>query len=93
MGAAMKYTFYPILMLITLLSTALSGQQPAGLSIETPEGPKPWTSLSFNQSDDKFQFVIVTDRTGGLRPGVFPDAVRKVNFAATRICDECWGFD
>lgn len=39
----------------------------------------PWTNLDLNSSDDKFQFVIVTDRTGGHRPGVFENAVDKIN--------------
>lgn len=38
---------------------------------------KPWTSLDVN--DDNFQFVVVTDRTGGLRPGVFETGVAKIN--------------
>ena len=39
----------------------------------------PWTHLEINDDPDNFQFAIVTDRTGGHRPGVFPDAVRKLN--------------
>lgn len=38
---------------------------------------KPWTSLQAN--DDNFQFVVVTDRTGGHRPGVFETGVAKIN--------------
>jgi hypothetical protein len=57
----------------------LPGQQPAELIIDVPAGPKPWSSLDFNTSPDQFQFVIVSDRTGGLRPGVFPEAMRKIN--------------
>ncbi len=39
----------------------------------------PWTQLDFNNDPDHFQFAIVTDRTGGYRPGVFEDAVIKLN--------------
>ena len=39
----------------------------------------PWTHLKFNNNPEDFQFAIVTDRTGGLRPGVFSDAVDKLN--------------
>jgi len=40
----------------------------------------PWTNLDFNvPADDGFQFAIVTDRTGGHRPGVFAKAVGKIN--------------
>ena len=38
---------------------------------------KPWTSLEAN--NDNFQFVVVTDRTGGHRPGIFPKGVSKIN--------------
>lgn len=38
---------------------------------------KPWTSLEVN--DDNFQFVVVTDRTGGNRPGIFETGVAKIN--------------
>jgi predicted phosphodiesterase len=40
---------------------------------------KPWTHLDFNDDPDHFQFVVVSDRTGGVRPGVFEDATRKIN--------------
>lgn len=39
----------------------------------------PWTHLEMNNDPRNFQFAIVTDRTGGHRPGVFPDAVAKLN--------------
>lgn len=41
---------------------------------------KPWTHLEFQNDPDNFQFAIVTDRTGGIRPGVFEDAVKKLNW-------------
>ena len=40
---------------------------------------KPWTKREFLNQPNNFQFAIVTDRTGGMRPGVFPRAVKKVN--------------
>lgn len=40
---------------------------------------KPWTDKAFRNDPKEFQFAIVTDRTGGMRPGVFPRAVTKVN--------------
>jgi 3',5'-cyclic AMP phosphodiesterase CpdA len=45
----------------------------------TVESRNPWTSLNLNNKNRDFQFVIVTDRTGGHRPGVFGQAVKKVN--------------
>ena len=43
------------------------------------EEANPWTHLDLANDPDAFQFAIVADRTGGRRPGVFPDAVRKLN--------------
>ena len=39
----------------------------------------PWTNLDLNNDPANFQFAIVTDRTGGHRPGVFPEGVAKLN--------------
>lgn len=52
---------------------------PASLPIQAASQPAPWTHLDFNNDPDDFQFAIVADRTGNLRPGVFEDAVRKLN--------------
>ena len=41
---------------------------------------KPWTHLNFANDPSQFQFAIVTDRTGGPRPGIFEDAVKKLNW-------------
>jgi hypothetical protein len=38
----------------------------------------PWTSLDFQNDPDNFQFAIVTDRTGGHRPGVFETGISKL---------------
>jgi len=37
----------------------------------------PWTHLEFANDPENFQFLIVSDRTGGHREGVFPEALRK----------------
>ena len=39
----------------------------------------PWTHLDFYNDPHHFQFAIVSDRTGGNRPGIFDDAVGKLN--------------
>ncbi len=39
----------------------------------------PWTNLKINRHDNQFQFVIVSDRTGGHRSGVFSRAVHQIN--------------
>ncbi len=73
----MKYTLVSLLAL--LASLTLAAQEGSSLVIETPEGARPWTSLELNNEARNFQFAIVTDRTGGHRPGVFMDGVRKLN--------------
>ena len=40
----------------------------------TPTEAAPWTSLSANDDPDDFHFVVVSDRTGEHRAGVFRDA-------------------
>src|SRR5438105_4884167 len=57
-----------------------STAQPASrtqVQVDTPQ--KPWSRLAFNNNPDHFQFVVVSDRTGGARPGVFEDGIRKIN--------------
>jgi 3',5'-cyclic AMP phosphodiesterase CpdA len=46
---------------------------------DTTGGISPWTNLGFYADPDNFQFAIVTDRTGGRRPGVFAEAVDRLN--------------
>lgn len=42
-------------------------------------GKRPWTDKAFKNRAEDFQFVIMSDRTGGMRRGVFADAADKVN--------------
>ncbi len=56
------------------------GSGPADRIItDTSDAVHPWNQLRVNDPPGNFQFAIVTDRTGGHRPGVFEDAVRKLN--------------
>lgn len=47
--------------------------------LKSVEGPKPWTDKPVLNDPQRFQIAIMTDRTGGHRPGVWMDAVRKLN--------------
>ncbi len=58
---------------------AACNNSPKGFKTDVKTEKKPWTNLSFNNNPDNFQFAIVSDRNGGCRPGVFEDAVRKLN--------------
>jgi predicted phosphodiesterase len=50
----------------------------SGLKIDVEE-KNPWTHLGLQNRPENFQFAIVTDRTGGPRPGIFESAVDKLN--------------
>jgi len=50
-----------------------------GIHTDTSGEVHPWNHLRVNNPPGNFQFSIVTDRTGGHRPGVFEDAVGKLN--------------
>src|SRR5262249_15035676 len=43
------------------------------------EARNPWTNLNVNNHAGDFQFVIVSDRTGGHREKVFSKAVEQIN--------------
>ncbi len=49
------------------------------LKIQTSGSANQWTHLNLYNDPDNFRFAIVADRTGGNRPGVFADAVYKLN--------------
>ena len=70
---------FPTLAVAVALLLAGCGPSPARIDVQTPEGAVPWTSLEPNDAQDEFHFVIVSDRTGGARPGVFAAAMPKVN--------------
>ncbi len=53
------------------------GQDRPRIIVDIPSNQKPFTGTDLNR--DNFQFAIVTDRTGGHRPGVFMEGVRKLN--------------
>jgi Calcineurin-like phosphoesterase len=43
------------------------------------ENRNPWTHLRLNNDPQEFQFVIVSDRTGGHREKIFSKAVEQIN--------------
>ena len=51
----------------------------ASIPDHADNGKKPWTSLETLDSDNRFHFAIVTDRTGGERLNVFGPAMETVN--------------
>ena len=63
---------------VTLLASP-SAAQNARFAADVDTVRTPWTHLKFNDDPENFQFVIVTDRTGNHRPGVFLQVVDRVN--------------
>ena len=53
--------------------------QEAQRTLPRLSGPKPWTDRTLYSDPRHFQFVIVSDRTGGHRDGVFQAALSKIN--------------
>lgn len=47
--------------------------------VDDLEEAKPWSHEKFYNDPEAFQFAIVSDRTGGHRPGIFGKAVGKLN--------------
>jgi hypothetical protein len=43
------------------------------------EEHNPWTNLDINNRPGTFRFAVVSDRTGGHRPGIFSRSVRMIN--------------
>jgi predicted phosphodiesterase len=50
-----------------------------GLVLPEFNGPHPWSDKPVLDDPARFQIAIMTDRTGGHRPGVWMEAVRSVN--------------
>src|SRR3990172_3285479 len=71
-----------VLVLAVAAAVSFSGAssaRPVG-DLRVEIGPRnPWTNLELNSRPDQFQFAIVTDRTGGHRPGIFARAVERIN--------------
>jgi hypothetical protein len=77
----MKKSVNGIILLAGLLAVngCLSNRY-SGFEVEDyADAPVPWTHLEANNDPDKFQFVLVGDRTGGMRPGVFSNAMHQIN--------------
>ena len=53
--------------------------QESQLTLPRLAGPRPWTDKALYNDPRHFQFVIVSDRTGGHRDGVFETAIAKIN--------------
>ncbi len=74
-------------MAAVLVLSAAAAQEPsnpepaarAGFSSDVTTDVRPWTHLNFFNDPVNFQFAIISDNSGGTRPGVFADGIRKLN--------------
>nr|ADY58541.1 metallophosphoesterase [Rubinisphaera brasiliensis DSM 5305] len=51
-----------------------------GLLLPSLEGPRPWSAAPALTGDDRFHFAVVSDRTGGHRPGIWLKAAQRLNW-------------
>ncbi|WP_161602580.1 metallophosphoesterase [Tautonia marina] len=58
---------------------AAGPKYPTGLILPPIDGPKPWSDAPHLNHPDRFHIAIMTDRTGGHRPGIWEKGVEKVN--------------
>lgn len=63
----------------TLAPVVTAHDSAADFEADVTTTAKPWTHLDFQNDPENFQFAVVSDRTGSPRPGVFQDAVKKLN--------------
>jgi len=68
-----------IFTLALFLFTGCTGTRVASVELPAVEGNTPWTQQDFYAEPDEFQFAVVSDRHGGGRPGIYPEAVKKLN--------------
>ena len=76
---ALAYTALALTLVAGCEQAASEGDAGTRFEVQATEGAAPWTSLEPTDAAEDFSFVIVSDRTGGARPGVFPSAIPKVN--------------
>jgi hypothetical protein len=74
-------SFYSFLIFTLLMAGPVLrvSAQAGGLLIDTAGTVHPWNHLQIDNDSGIFQFAVVADRTGGQRPGVFREAITKLN--------------
>lgn len=73
----MKQTI--VFFVLALMGCQPSQQQDASFINDIESTKKPWTSEVFEETEDDFTFAIISDLTGGERPGIFSVAVEQLN--------------
>ncbi len=78
----MSNRIFLTLFLVAVVRLGSAQEHPSNhpnMRLPVVNGPQPWTAKAINDKPGQFQFAIVSDRTGGHRPGVFEDGVSKLN--------------
>lgn len=61
------------------LSTVVADEPVPQIELPTIEGPKPWNERPVLNDPNKFTFAVMTDNTGGHRPGIWLKGIRHLN--------------
>jgi 3',5'-cyclic AMP phosphodiesterase CpdA len=64
---------------ILLFSCKPTPIPPLKFTHDIKSGPTPWTSNTFEKTEDDFTFAIISDLTGGERHGIYSRAVSQLN--------------
>ncbi len=79
MRASFLLTISLVILPATLSSVVVAQTKTEHFETDVATERKPWTNLRFFNNPRNFQFAIISDNSGGTRPGVFADGVRKLN--------------
>lgn len=75
----MKSTLQLITIGLLALSCQSSENSAPRFTHDIKGGPTPWTNDVFEKEEVDFTFAIISDLTGGERPGIFSTAVSQIN--------------
>ena len=76
----MKSSFYSLLILGAIVLGCKSNTEAVPkFEHDIANGPKPWTSETFELEEEDFTFAIISDLNGGEREGVYSTAVKQLN--------------
>ena len=71
----MKKLKFRIVMFVIFICFSLTAEQVSPthskIIINSSNEVNPWTNLEFNDKPENFQFVIISDRSGGIRKEIF----------------------
>lgn len=80
MYRALFYRLQKLMLIGLLLQLSACGLAPHTAEPTKIDANVPRTDKAFLNNPDNFQFVIVGDRTGGHRPGIFRQAMAQINW-------------